>query len=393
MIQPFSFAAPTPVAFGENRLDEIGADVDRLAGEGASVLVVSDPGVVAAGIVVRVTAALEAAGHPATVFGDVRSDPKSAQVDAAAKAARESGTGCVVGVGGGSAMDVAKLAATIAPCATAAETYALGANPLPKGGIPRICVPTTAGTGSEVTRTSVFTAADGRKVWAWGERNRAHLAILDPTLTVGLPARLTAATGIDAMVHAIEGATSRRAQPFSDGACLQAIRMLAGGALARAVASPHDLAARGTVLMAACLAGIGFDATGVGVAHALGHALGAMAGVHHGRAVGLSLRAAIPFNVEAAPARYAAVARALGAPCDGLDDERAAAQAGPAYERLLRRVGLEVSLAGDGLSERDAERLAALAMAEENLPMCKSNPRPITPEVARALARAVLTAA
>ncbi len=393
MTDAFTFSAPTPVAFGVNRADEIGGDVDRLVGKGVAVLVVSDPGVVAAGVADRIVRALAAAGHVPSLYSDVRSDPKSAQIDAAAAAARAAKVRCVVGVGGGSTLDVAKLAAAIAPSETPAEAYGLMATPLPRNGLPRICVPTTAGTGSEVTRTSVFTTKDGRKVWAWGERNRADLAVLDPTLTVKLPAKLTAATGIDAMVHAIEGATVRRAQPFSDGACLQAIRLLAGGALKRAVTHPDDLEARGDVLMAACLAGIGFDVAGVGVAHAIGHALGAIAGVHHGRAVGLGLHAAFAFNTPAAPARYAAVARALGAPCDGLDDARAAAQAGPAFERLLRDVGVEVSLAGDGLGEADTERLAALCLAEENLPMCESNPREITPDAARGLCRKLLTAA
>ena len=393
MIKPFDFSAPTTVAYGVNRIDEIGGDVERLAGKGVAVLVVSDPGVVAAGIAARVLGALEGAGYPTTLFSDVQSDPKSSQIDGAAAAARAAKARAVVGVGGGSTLDVAKLAAVIAPSNTPAEAYGLMANPFPSGGLPRICVPTTAGTGSEVTRTSVFTSRDGRKLWAWGNENRADLALLDPTLTVKLPPKLTAATGIDAMVHAIEGATVRRAQPFSDGACLQAIRMLAGGALQRAVTHGDDVEARGTVLMAACLAGIGFDVTGVGVAHAIGHALGAIGGVHHGRAVGLCLNAALDYNVPAAPARYAAVARALGAPCDGLDDEGAAALAAPTFERILRAVGVEVSLAGDGLGEADVERLAALSLAEENQPMCRSNPREITPDVARALCRKLLTAA
>lgn len=392
-MSPFSFIAPTTVAFGVNRVDEIAGDVDRLAGKAASVLIVSDPGVVKAGIAARVAKALEAGGHRASVFSDVRSDPLSAQIDGAAKAARDAGARIVVGVGGGSALDVAKLAATIAPSGRPAEDFGLMANPLPKDGLPRICVPTTAGTGSEVTRTTVMTTADHRKVWAWGDRNRAHLALLDPTLTVALPAHLTAATGIDAAVHAIEGATVRRAQPFADAPCLHAIRLLAGGALVRAVKQPDDLEARGAVLMAACLAGIGFDATGTGVAHAMGHAIGAIAGVHHGRAVGLCLNAALAWNAEANPARFAAVARALGAPCDGLSDDQAAALAAPAFERLLRAAGVRVGLDDHGLGPNDVARVAALTLAEENKPMCESNVRAITPEAARDLATRLLTAA
>jgi alcohol dehydrogenase class IV len=389
----FTFNAPTTVAFGVNRVDEIAGDVDRLTGKGAVVLVVSDPGVVKAGVAARVVKALEAGGHKPTLFSDIRSDPLSTQIDAAAKAARDAGAKLVVGVGGGSALDSAKLAATIAPSGRPSEDFALMANPLPKDGLPRICVPTTAGTGSEVTRTTVMTTIDRRKVWVWGDRNRAHLALLDPTLTVALPAHLTAATGIDAAVHAIEGATVRRAQPFADAPCLHAIRMLAGGALLRAVAKPDDLEARGTVLMAACLAGTGFDATGTGVAHAMGHAIGAIAGVHHGRAVGLCLNAALAWNAEVAPARFAAVARALGAPCDGMTDEQAARQAAPAFERLLRGAGVRVALDDHGLGPKDVSRVAELTLAEENKPMCESNIRAITPDSARDIATRLLNAA
>ena len=165
----------------------------------------------------------------------------------------------MVGLGGGSALDIAKLAAAIAPADEAAEHYALAANPLPLGGLPRILIPTTAGTGSEVTRTSVITSADGRKLWAWGDALRADLAILDPTLTTGLPAMLTAATGIDALVHAIEACTVRRGNPLADAYGLHAIRLIAGGALRRALADPDDLDARGEMMIAAALAGIAFD--------------------------------------------------------------------------------------------------------------------------------------
>jgi alcohol dehydrogenase class IV len=392
-MSPFTFAAPTTVAFGPGRIKEIAGDADRLAGKAARVLVISDPGVVNAGLAARAVEALEAGGHTVTLFADVRSDPLSAQIDAAAGAARDCGARLVVGIGGGSSLDVAKLAATIAPSGRPGEDFALGRNALPKDGLPRICVPTTAGTGSEVTRTSVFTTAAHRKVWAWGERNRAHLALLDPELTLALPAKLTAATGIDAMVHAIEGATVNRANACADAPCLHAIRLLSSGALERAVKTPDDVEARGAVLMAATLAGIGFDATGTGIAHAMGHAIGAIAGVHHGRAVGLCLNAALAWNAEAAPARHAAIARALGAAVDGMDEARAAALAAPAFERLIRAVGLEVSLAGDGLTAKDAGRIAKLTLAEENKPMCQANARRVTPEAARILAERLLAAA
>ena len=396
---PEKFTAPSPVriAYGEGRIDKLGDDLARLGGDrhAARVLLVSDPGVAEAGLTGRVAAVLERAGLDAAVFTELKSDPLAASADAAAAAARSHGAAMVVGLGGGSAPDIAKLAAAIAPAAEPAEHYALALNPLPRGGLPRILIPTTAGTGSEVTRTSVITSQDGRKLWAWGEALRADLAILDPTLTVALPETLTAATGIDAVVHAIEACTVRRGNPMSDAHGLHAIRLIAGNtggagsALTRALANPNDLDARGELMIAAALAGIAFDATGTAIAHAMGHALGVLGGVHHGHAVGLCLNAALAWNAEAAPARHAAVARALGAPCDGLDDEDAAALAAPAFNALLRGSGLSLSLADLAI---DAADLAALAMAPENAPMREANCREVTNQDALDIARRVLGA-
>ena len=386
----FNFHAPTRIAFGAGRIDKLGSDIARLGARASRVLLVSDPGVAAAGLTGRVTGVLEDAGLAVTIFSDVKSDPLAASADAATALARAEGLGAVVGLGGGSALDVAKLAAAIVPADAPAEHYALAANPLPMGGLPRVLVPTTAGTGSEVTRTSVITGGDGRKLWAWGEGLRADLALIDPTLTVGLPAALTAATAVDAMVHAIEACTVRRGNALADAQALHAIRLLSGAALARALETPGDLEARGTLMVAAALAGIAIDSAGTAVAHAMGHALGALAGVHHGRAVGLCLNAALAWNAEAAPASHARVARALGAPCDGLDDAQAASLAGPAYAEFLRNAGVPLSLAGDGLAPADAERLAALAMAPENAPMRDANCRDIDAEDARMIALRVL---
>ena len=397
MPQNFNFQSPIRIAFGAGRIDKLGADLARLDGTGdaSRVLLVSDPGVAEAGLTGRVAAVLEQAGLVAAIFTDVKSDPLAASADAAAELARSHRARLVVGLGGGSALDIAKLAAAMAPAPEPAEHYALALNPLPRGGLPRFLIPTTAGTGSEVTRTSVITSADGRKLWAWGNALRADLAILDPTLTTGLPEMLTAATGIDAVVHAIEACTVRRGNPMAEAHGLHAIRLIAGNAggagsaLTRALANPNDLDARGELMIAAALAGIAFDATGTAIAHAMGHALGVLGGVHHGHAVGLCLNAALAWNAEAAPARHAAVARALGAPCDGLDDADAATLSAPAFDALLRGSGLSLSLADLAIDTAD---LAALTMAPENAPMRDANCREVTYQDALDIARRVLAA-
>jgi alcohol dehydrogenase class IV len=391
-IAPFVQVPTTRTAYGTGRVEKLGDDLRALAGEGAAVLLIADPGVARLGLADRVEAIVKKGGGTVAVFTDVRSDPLHAQVDAAAEAARSRGVACIVGLGGGSTLDVAKFAAAIATGDKPAEHYSLCANPLPPTGLRRICIPTTAGTGSETTRTSVFTDAKDVKVWAWGEEIRADLALLDPQLSVALPPHLTAATGVDALVHAIEACTIRRANPINDGTCLQAIRLVVAN-LERAVRQPDDLDARGAMLIAAAMAGSGIDNSGTGVAHAMGHALGTIGHVHHGRAVGLCLRAALAWNAEASPQRYAAVAEAMGVPAAGRSVEEHAAEVGPAFDRFVRLVGLPISLAADGLSAQDAERLAAVTMQPENKPMRDANIREVKAADAAWLARAVLTAA
>ena len=363
MPAPFSFRAPVTVAFGHGRLAGLGRDAARLAGGATRVLLVADPFLVESGLADQATAALGEAGHETTLSGEMRGEAPSAAIDALASRAREHGAGCVVALGGGSTMDAAKLAAAIAGTGENAEAYALGATALPPRGLPKIAVPTTAGTGSEVTRTAVFGVGE-RKLWAWGEALRFDLALLDPAATCAMGPALTAATGIDAAVHAIESATCRRRNPISSALALDALAQLRRW-LAIAVAQPDHREARGRVQLAACAAGIAFDATGVGAAHAIGHALGALAGVHHGRAVGLALAAIMADGATAAPAAYDAVAQALGA---GGAGEAAAAFAG-----WLEQLGLERSLAGDGLGAGDAGRIAALCLEAENRPMLEGD--------------------
>jgi alcohol dehydrogenase class IV len=389
-IAPFSFQQAARVVFGVNRIDKLGEDVAGVAGAGAPVLLVADPGLPA--ITERITAILAKASCRVERFTDIRSDPLGSQVDGAAERARALGAKCVVGVGGGSTMDVSKFAAAIAMNPAPADHYELAKNPLPDNGLPVICVPTTAGTGSETTRVSVFTNGKGEKVWAWGDALSADLALLDPRLTVGLPPHLTAATGVDALVHAIEACTIRRANGMNDAVAHHAIRLVVAN-LKRAVEQPDDLEARGAMQIAAAAAGIAIDNAGTGIAHAMGHALGAIGHVHHGRAVGLCLRAAIGWNAEAAPARHAAVAAAMGVPAEGRSEAAVAADLAPRFDRFVRSVGLTVSLAGDGLGASDAQRLAAATMAPENKAMRDSNIREITPADAERIAGIVLSAA
>ena len=230
----------------------------------------------------------------------------------------------------------------------------------------------------------MLAAADGSKVWLWGDELKPALIVLDPTLTTGLPASLTAATGIDALVHAIEASTNANANEANDLYCHRAIALVVAH-LRRALEAPTDLVARGGVQWAATLAGIGIDNCGTAIAHNIGHALASLRPVHHGRAVGLALRATLAWNAAEDPARrFAAAALAMG--------ERAESARLPgAFERLLRESGVKISLAGEGHDHVTAAALAAQMGRPENAAMRLSNHRKVADADLLRFATAVLT--
>jgi alcohol dehydrogenase class IV len=350
-------------------IETLGATLAALTGPGAAVLLAVDPGLRATGVAETAAASLRAAGLGAFLFEDIKSDPTMAQVDAAVALARREHVKAVVSIGGGSAMDVGKSIAAIAGAAAPAEHYGLCAHPFPAGRLISICVPTTSGTGAETTRTAVLAAEDGSKVWLWGDEMKPDLVLLDPALTVGLPQHLTAATGIDALVHAVEAATNANANHLNDLYCHEAIRLVVQH-LPRAVEAPSDLAARGGLQWAASLAGIAIDNCGTAIAHNIGHALASLRPIHHGRAVGLALRATLPWNIEGDEAPFAGIAAALG--------ETGGAKSVPgAYDKLLRRVGFKLSLSGEGHDEITASQLAAQMARPENEAMRRSNRRAV----------------
>jgi alcohol dehydrogenase class IV len=380
MSASFGLERGTAVTFGEDRALALADDVTALVGASARVLLVADRALATMDRVVAMRERLAMAGHQATMYAEIVGDPDSARIDAAAAVGRSQRAQIVVAVGGGSAIDAGKLAAVAAAGPDPTDAYALCATPLPRRTLPVVAVPTTAGTGAEMTRTAVFTNGHGHKVWAWGEELRPALAVLDPTLSVSLPARLTAWTGLDALVHAIEAATNRRSNPLVAAPALHAIRLVARH-LGAALDEPANLEARGGMLIAAALAGTAIDNAGTGVAHAIGHAMGTLAHVHHGRAVALALAAALEANQEEAPRAHAEVAAAMGVlPKDLVT----------AYDRLLDEVEIGRDLSDVGLSVEQTDALFATTLAPENLPMLQANCRHFTEDELRETVGAVL---
>jgi len=370
----FDFAVRTRVAYGVGRVKQLADDVKSLTG-GSKAVLVTDPGLVKVGVANEVLTALRDGGVEATLFSDVQSDPTSASIDAAAAVIRASNVSCVIGLGGGSAMDVAKLASLVAGAEHPTEHYALMANPFAPKTIKTIMVPTTSGTGAEVTSTVVFSNSEKRKVWGWDYDLAPDLAVLDPTLTVALPPHLTAATGLDALIHALEAVTGKRSNAMIEAVGLQAIRMISGSLLA-AIREPGNLEARGQLGIGSMLAGMAIEQGGTGIAHCIGHALGTLARVHHGRAVAIALYHVYEWNIPGNEAILAEVARAMGAAGNASASLEEQARAGAAfYRKLVEESGLQLSLSAEGLTSADAGRLAETMASAENAPMRNNNCR------------------
>lgn len=371
----FEFQAKTKVAFGIERSKQIAEDV-KVFGSRKAVLV-TDPGLVKLGLADQLLRALQDGGVEAHLFSEVQSDPSSTSIDQAASLIRQTGTPCVIGLGGGSAMDVAKMASMVAGAEHPAEHYALMAHPFEAKRIPTIMVPTTSGTGAEVTSTVVFSTKDKRKVWGWDADMAADLAILDPTLTVALPPHLTAATGLDAMVHAIEAVAGRRSNAMIRAYSMEAIRLV-GRSLLKAVQQPGDLQARGDLSIGAMLAGLAIEQGGTGIAHCIGHALGTLAHVHHGRAVAIALYDAYAWNIEANIAIHAEIARNLGVRDQGQGEQALAAAGADKFRKLVEASGLNLSLSREGVTVKDARQFVEIMKSKENAPMRKNNCRTST---------------
>jgi len=328
---------------------------------GASrVFLVSDVGLIKAGMVEPALASLRAAGVQVTVYSDVQADPPEGLVLAAAQQARDAGADLVLGLGGGSSLDTAKLVALLAGSAESLEAiYGVDLARGPR--LPLVLVPTTAGTGSEVTPISIVTTPTHEKKGVVTPLLYPDLALLDAELTLGLPATVTAMTGVDAMVHAIEAFTGRlKKNPLSDAFALDALKRLFHH-IDRVVQNGADIEAREQMLLGSCMAGIAFANSPVGAVHALAYPLGGHHRVPHGLSNSLVLAPVLRFNLEAAHGLYAELGRAVLGPSATAEDFVAAIAALVArmpYAQTLREVG--VTEAGLTVLAEDALKVQRL---------------------------------
>jgi alcohol dehydrogenase class IV len=348
-------------------------------------LMVTDPGLMAIGLVPPVLDALASEGVTAVLFDQVREDPPEATVLAAADMGRSQGVDGVIAVGGGSSMDVAKVVAVLLGGKQAlAQLYGVGNAEGPR--LPLILVPTTAGTGSEVTPVAVITTGETTKAGVSSPILLPDVAVLDADLTLGLPPAVTAMTGVDAMVHAIEAYTTRHQKnPISDNLAREALRLLSRN-IRTAVHDGKNLEARENMLLGACLAGQAFANAPVAAVHALAYPLGGHYHIPHGLSNSLVLPSVLEFNTSSACELYAELAEiVVGAPLEGSAEAKTAAMIG-ALRELIDELALPATLQAAGVDEDKLEMLAEDAMLQQRLLV--NNPRDVAYEDALAIYRA-----
>ncbi|MCG8423482.1 MAG: iron-containing alcohol dehydrogenase [Proteobacteria bacterium] len=372
-MQSQSFNTVRRIVFGVGALQQIGEEIKRH--QGNRVLVVTDPGIKAAGLVDKMAAVLEKDGLAYHVFAEVESDPRVEVVAESVAAAKTFSPDIVVGFGGGSALDISKVTSIMLTNNGVVEDY-FGMEKVPSPGLPLILVPTTAGTGSEVTSICVLSdTKNDVKNGIVSEYMFARVALLDPELTVGLPPHVTAMTGMDAFVHAMESYVGVRASFLTDTLNLQAISMIAGN-LRRAYANGHDIEARTQMLQASCMAGMAFSNTQNGLDHALALAIGGRFHLPHGLLTAFISPWVMSFNLIACPEKFINIAEAFGENTAGLSKMEAAGLAVKAVKSMLDDLGISYRLSSYNVPREAIPDLAKAAIGAERL--ISNNPRRVS---------------
>lgn len=363
----------TELVFGFGAVRGIGQRVKALGGSKA--LVVTDPGVKQAGLLKQVEDALNLEAVPYAVYAEVPQDSSTTTIAEALASLNSEGCDIVIGLGGGSSMDTAKAVAISKTNPGSIEDYA-GLEKLRVAPLPVIAVPTTAGTGSEVSYWSVMTDdRTGLKISVGGKMVFPEVAICDPDLTMSLPPGLTASTGMDALTHAIESFVNNATQPVSKALSLRAIELI-GKYLRSAATNGNNREARYGMMLGSTLAGIAMNPTRLGIAHALAMPLGSWhLKIPHGLANAITLPHVMAFNLPGNVEGYAAVARALGERVEGLSCREAADRAVSAVRQLNEDVGIVHGLGHYGLTEEDVPKVVEEAMKSGNMQV---NPRKAT---------------
>ncbi len=376
---------PPTIITGAGASENVGEQAQRLSA--TSALIVTDPGIAKIGYADKIAQNLHAAGIRTTCFSDVTPDPTLQNVQDGRKQYTDEACDLIVSVGGGSAIDCGK---GIAMKLTNDGDFAdyMGVDKVPNPGAPLIAIPTTGGTGSEVSKVTVITDTDRNvKMMLSSVCLLAHVAIVDPMLSLTTPPHLTAAVGVDALTHAIEAYISKRAQPITDALALKAVEMISGS-LRQAWADGENISARTDMMIGASIAGMAFSNSSVALVHGMSRPIGAYFHVHHGLSNSVLLRDVMAFSVVGAPARFADIARAMGEQIDGLSPMQQADAAVGAVERLVTDIQMprlgEIDKIDKQKFEDVIEQMAADAIASGSP---ANNPRQATAEDIVALYR------
>lgn len=373
MVNDYSFAIPTRIEFGIGIIDKVGDEARKLGG--TKVLIVADKGIIKAGIVAKVEAKLNEAAIPYVIFDEVVPNPRDKDCEKGYAFAQSEKIDLIIGVGGGSSMDTAKVIATLLTHGKTVQDWC-GFNLLQHDITPLIAIPTTAGTGSEVTPFAVVTdTTTHEKLNIFDVRCTAKVALVDPSILLNLPSHIMASCGIDAMTHAVEAYTCTVANPHTDAYALYAIEVLATY-LREAVAKPSIESCTG-VMIGSTTAGIAFGFADVAGVHCMAEALGGLYDLPHGVANAILLPTVSAYNIPYNTARYARVAQALGVNVAEMTELESAQAGVKALQQLCNDVNIPKMHEIEIINPQDFPALAKASAGNVSVP---SNPRPLTEE-------------
>lgn len=374
-MQAKPFQMPTTIYAGKGAFNYLEVEVKKRSIKKA--FLVTDKGLMATGLPVKVKEALENMGVHVFLFDEAEPEPSMDNLEKAISILKNNSCDVVVAIGGGSAMDVAKASAVLAVNEGAVKNY-VGTDLIPNAGIPCIVLPTTAGTGSEVTKITIFLdKSDGVKKGIVSEHILPKVAIVDPGLTLSLPPAMTAATGMDALTHAIEAYTSPNATPHTDLYAVESIRLI-GQNLRRACAFGKDESARYNMCLGSLYAGISFANAGVGAVHALAYPLGGRYHVGHGIANAMLLPYVMEFNAIGEIKKFAHIAELLGVNPANKSEREMAFAGVQAVKDLSADIGISPQIRTLGVAEDDIDSMAEAAILIDRL--LANNPRSVTVE-------------
>ena len=369
MINPFEYVLPTKIRYGAGMLKVLGEELRLLKAK--KVMIITDKGLVNAGMIKKAAELIEAEDIDFIVYDEIEANPKDYNVEACAEKARAESVDTLLAFGGGSPIDAAKATAVLARQGGKVRDYQ-GKGKIKDDCLPLITIPTTAGTGSEVTFSSVITDTKEKfKFTIKSTAIAAKTAIIDPELTLSVPPLITAATGIDALTHAIEGYTANCTEPIAEAAGLYAVEYIAGN-IEEAVKNGRNIAARDKMMIGSLLAGLSFSHADVASVHCMAEALGSMYDAPHGMCNAILLPYVMEYNLPAAGHKYARVARAMG--IEEKDDYTAAVKGIEHIRKLSKEIGLP-GIRSLNVNTDDFELLAK--MSEKN-GSNDSNPRKIS---------------